>query len=178
MSQLWVLESEDGAVTATAAGSLASLGTGELRWSLSREACGAEQLDTILTVCTVSKHSSSLHIVMSSFRGRSSRATATAPACPCQRGGQQSTVRSKDDIPVCRCDQFPNCADFSDEAACQLVVLPDNYVSDYAPFTVDTDTGRMRRIGVKIKVAVTIMLHFRDNVPCRWISFLSWASTK
>ena len=91
---------------------------------------------------------------------------------------QQSTARSKDDIPVCRCDQFPNCADFSDEAACQLVVLPDNYVSDYAPFTVDTDTGRMRRIGVKIKVAVTIMLHFRDNVPCRWISFLSWASTK
>ena len=59
MSQLWVLESEDGAVTATAAGSLGSLGTGELRWSLSREACGAEQLDTILTVCTVSKHTSS-----------------------------------------------------------------------------------------------------------------------
>ena len=178
MSQLWVLESEDGAVTATAAGSLASLGTGELRWSLSREACGAEQLDTILTVCTVTRHSSSLHIVMSCFRGRSSRATATAPACPCQRGGQLSTVRSKDDIPVCRCDQFPNCADFSDEAACQLVVLPDNYVSDYAPFTVDTDTGRMRRIGVKIKVGVTIMLHFGHNVPCRWISFLSWASTK
>ena len=64
---------------------------------------------------------------------------------------------------MCRCDQFPNCADFSDEAACQLVVLPDNYVSDYAPFTVDTDTGRMRRIGVKIKVAVTIMLHFRTS---------------
>ena len=50
---MWVLESEDGGLTGTAAGSLASLGTGELRWSLSREACGAEQLDTVLTVCTV-----------------------------------------------------------------------------------------------------------------------------
>ena len=48
-----MLESEDGGLTGTAAGSLASLGTGELRWSLSREACGAEQLDTVLTVCTV-----------------------------------------------------------------------------------------------------------------------------
>ena len=48
-----MLESEDGGLTGTAAGSLASLGTGELRWSLSREACGASQLDTVLTVCTV-----------------------------------------------------------------------------------------------------------------------------
>ena len=97
-----------------------------------------------------------------------------------ERWVAETAVRSKDCviIPVCRCDQFPNCADFSDEAACQLVVLPDNYVSDYAPFTVDTDTGRMRRIGVKIKVAATIMLHFRHSLPCRWISFPSWASTK
>ena len=34
-----------------------------------------------------------------------------------------------------RCDQFPNCGDFSDEANCKLVVLPDNYVKDYAPCT-------------------------------------------
>ena len=50
-----------------------------------------------------------------------------------------------------RCDQFPNCEDFSDERNCKLVVLPDNYVIDYAPFTVN-DTGYLVEAPVKIKV--------------------------
>ena len=50
-----------------------------------------------------------------------------------------------------RCDQFPNCGDFSDEENCKLVVVPENYVTDYAPFTVDMD-GNLVKVQVKIKV--------------------------
>ena len=50
-----------------------------------------------------------------------------------------------------RCDQFPNCDDFSDEENCKLVVIPENYVADYAPFTVDSD-GNLVKVQVKIKV--------------------------
>ena len=50
-----------------------------------------------------------------------------------------------------RCDQFPNCEDFSDENDCKLVVLPDNYVIDYAPFTVN-NSGFLIKVPVRIKV--------------------------
>ena len=50
-----------------------------------------------------------------------------------------------------RCDQFPNCDDFSDEENCKLVVIPENYVTDYAPFTVDMN-GNLVKVQVKIKV--------------------------
>ena len=50
-----------------------------------------------------------------------------------------------------RCDQFPNCDDFSDEENCKLVVIPENYVTDYAPFTVDMK-GNLVKVQVKIKV--------------------------
>ena len=50
-----------------------------------------------------------------------------------------------------RCDQFPNCDDFSDEENCKLVVIPENYVTDYAPFTVDVN-GNLVKVQVKIKV--------------------------
>ena len=50
-----------------------------------------------------------------------------------------------------RCDQFPNCDDFSDEANCKLVVLPENYVIDYAPFTVN-HTGAVLKVEVLVKV--------------------------
>ena len=52
-----------------------------------------------------------------------------------------------------RCDQFPNCEDFSDEANCKLVVLPENYVIDYAPFTVN-ESGKLMKVQVQIKVEV------------------------
>ena len=52
---------------------------------------------------------------------------------------------------IFRCDQFPNCEDFSDEANCKLVVLPANYVIDYAPFTVD-ERGELMKVQVQIKV--------------------------
>lgn len=51
-----------------------------------------------------------------------------------------------------RCDQFPHCDDFSDEENCMLVVIPENYVTDYAPFTVDME-GNLVKVQVKIKVS-------------------------
>ena len=55
-----------------------------------------------------------------------------------------------------RCDQFPNCEDFSDESSCQLVVLPKTYVQDYAPFTV-LDSGLLKKVEVFLKVSQVIM---------------------
>ena len=54
-----------------------------------------------------------------------------------------------------RCDQFPN------ESSCQLVVLPQNYVPDYAPFTV-LDNGDLRKVAVSMKVW---RLRLYDTLP-------------
>ena len=59
-----------------------------------------------------------------------------------------------------RCDQFPHCPDFSDENECQLVVLPENYVVDYAPFTVN-DLGLLEKVQVKIKVNIYFETSFK-----------------
>ena len=50
-----------------------------------------------------------------------------------------------------RCDQFQNCEDFSDEDGCKLVSLPENYIIDYVPFTVDK-TGNLVKVPVRVKV--------------------------
>ena len=49
-----------------------------------------------------------------------------------------------------RCDHFPNCDDYSDEADCHLVLTPENYHEDYAPFRF-TD-GKLMKVPVKVKV--------------------------
>ena len=56
-----------------------------------------------------------------------------------------------------RCDQFPNCEDFSDEDGCKLVALPENYVIDYVPFTIDNN-GNLVKVPVKIKVIKRLKL--------------------
>ena len=61
-----------------------------------------------------------------------------------------------------RCDQFPNCEDFSDEADCQLVVLPDNYVIDYAPFRVDHE-DQLVKVPVKIRVNIEFLIFLIIN---------------
>ena len=50
-----------------------------------------------------------------------------------------------------RCDQFPNCVDFSDEANCNLVVKSEGYVKDFTPFTLD-DSEEILKVDVLIKV--------------------------
>ena len=57
-----------------------------------------------------------------------------------------------------RCDQFPNCEDFSDESSCQLVVLPQTYVQDYAPFSV-LESGLLNKVEVFIKVS-KVTIHY------------------
>ena len=50
-----------------------------------------------------------------------------------------------------RCDQLPHCKDLSDEANCQLVILPEGYVLEYPPFSTDEE-------GLPIKVDVMIKM--------------------
>ena len=52
-----------------------------------------------------------------------------------------------------RCDQFPNCEDFSDERGCKLVILPESYVKDFTPFTLD-ELGDIAKVNISIKVRV------------------------
>ena len=92
-----------------------------------------------------------------------------------------------------RCDQFPDCSDFSDEEGCQvvnhlmeqlmssiqtillenckesskLVVLTNNYSPDYAPFTVDKK-GTLEKVPVQIRVGFQIWEFFF------WINFSDW----
>ena len=50
-----------------------------------------------------------------------------------------------------RCDQFPNCPDFSDEDNCNLVVKTDSYVKDFTPFTLD-DEDQISKVPILITV--------------------------
>ena len=52
-----------------------------------------------------------------------------------------------------RCDQYKHCEDFSDEKNCKLVVVPENYFKDYAPFAVDFESGVINKAAVEIKVS-------------------------
>merc|ERR1711990_1315475 len=60
-----------------------------------------------------------------------------------------------------RCDQFPNCADFSDEANCQLVVKGDNYLTDYTPFTND-EQGKLIKTDVQIRIQLIRILNIDE----------------
>ena len=92
-----------------------------------------------------------------------------------------------------RCDQFPDCNDFSDEEGCQvlstlalvkndekgqwhqkvlskLVVLPNNYSPDYAPFTVDKK-GTLEKVPVQIRVSLKTFL----GSPLKYCFRLTWS---
>ena len=51
-----------------------------------------------------------------------------------------------------RCDQFPNCEDFSDETNCKLVIISGSYVKDFCPFTLNEEGGIVK-VNVSIKVS-------------------------
>ena len=103
-----------GAVVARAAASLQALGTGALSWSLDTALCGAEagaSFSTIMTVCTV--------------RGQLSVITSVLLTDALLQRDEFTCHGDGSCVPmVARCDQFPHCADFSDEADCGLVVRP------------------------------------------------------
>ena len=52
-----------------------------------------------------------------------------------------------------RCDQYPDCEDYSDEALCWLVGKPKNYEKDFAPFT-QSANGSLEKVPVEIRVFV------------------------
>merc|ERR1712155_328444 len=68
-----------------------------------------------------------------------------------------------------RCDQLPHCKDLSDEANCQLVILPEGYVLEYPPFSTDEE-------GLPIKVDVMIKMDLLSIYDINLVSqtFRGW----
>ena len=118
----WVLNSEDGLVTGVAVSSMSSMGTGGQTWRFDQDICSTNSLEPMMAVMTV----------------------CNRDQFTCESDGACIAMEE-------RCDQFPNCEDFSDESSCELVVLPQTYVPDYAPFTV-LESGLLRKVEVSIKV--------------------------
>ena len=56
-----------------------------------------------------------------------------------------------------RCDQFPNCEDFSDENNCKLIVASESYVKDFVPFTLD-EKENIAKTNVTIDVELIAIL--------------------
>ena len=50
-----------------------------------------------------------------------------------------------------RCDQFPNCNDFSDENNCNLITLGEGYVKDFTPFTLNAE-GKILKMMLFVSV--------------------------
>ena len=127
--QSWVLTSEDGLVTGHAVSSIISMGTGAMTWQFDQDICNTNSLEPMQAVMTV----------------------CSLDQFTCESDGTCIAMEE-------RCDQFPNCEDFSDESSCQLVVLPQTYVPDYAPFTV-LESGILKKVEVFIKVCrVTVTI--------------------
>ena len=118
----WLLTSLDESVMGTAVSAINSMGTGAQTWQFDRDICNTNSMDPMKAVMTVCRRDQ----------------------FTCESDGACVSMEE-------RCDQFPNCGDFSDEANCHLVVLPQNYVPDYAPFTV-LDSGDLKKVAVLIKV--------------------------
>merc|ERR1711892_1249493 len=108
------------------------MGTGAQTWQFNKDICNQNSLDPFNAVMTVCKRDE----------------------FTCDGDGGCISMEE-------RCDQFPNCEDFSDEANCQLVVLPENYVKDYAPFTVNED-GQLQKVSVLIKVDLISILEIDE----------------
>ena len=61
-----------------------------------------------------------------------------------------------------RCDQYQHCDDFSDETNCKLVVFPNIYVHDYAPFSIN-NKNYLEKVSVKIKVFIVTKEFLTQN---------------
>ena len=74
------------------------------------------------------------------------------------------------------CDQFPHCQDFSDEADCDLVILPENYVLEYPPFKVD-DMGRPVKVNVSVRMellAISDISEVGQTFTAQFNLFITW----
>ena len=131
-SESWLLTTEDNSVNGTCVAPIQPMGTGAMTWQFNKDICSTNTLEPFDAVMTVCKRDE----------------------FTCNSDGACIAMEE-------RCDQFPNCEDFSDEANCKLVVLPDNYVKDYAPFTVD-QMGELKKVTVLIKVRICFshLVHF------------------
>ena len=118
----WLLTTEDNSVNGTSVALIKQMGTGAQIWQFNKDICNTNSIEPFEAVMTIWKRDE----------------------FTCNSDGGCISMEE-------RCDQFPNCEDFSDEADCKLVVLPDNYVLDYAPFTVD-----QRRDLVKVSVLIKV----------------------
>ena len=122
--EAWQLSSVDNSVNGTSVASITNVGTGAQTWQFDKDICLTNSLEPFSALMTV----------------------CSLQEFTCLDDGACITMEK-------RCDQFPNCEDFSDEDGCSLVVQPANYAPDYAPFTV-TEEGLL----VKVKVNITIDL--------------------
>ena len=61
-----------------------------------------------------------------------------------------------------RCDQFPNCDDFSDERNCQLIVASGSYVKDFTPFTLDKN-GDIDKVKLDITIELNSILEINEK---------------
>ena len=118
-------------VTGKAVIALDAMGTGSAEWNFSEDVCGDNNSPRTLKM-TVCKRNE----------------------FTCAKDG---TCISMDQ----RCDQFPNCADFSDEQECNLVVPGAGYVKDFTPFTLDME-GKVVELKLFVRVELIEILEIDE----------------
>ena len=90
-SETWLLTSVDSSVSGSSVSSISSMGTGAQTWQFDRDICATNSLAPVAALMTV----------------------CSLQQFTCLTDGACIPMEE-------RCDQFPNCADFSDEDDCQV----------------------------------------------------------
>lgn len=91
-SETWLLSSLQGSVNGSSVASISSMGTGAQTWQFDRDICGTNSLPPMPALMTV----------------------CSLEQFTCLSDGACISMEK-------RCDQFPNCQDFSDEDNCKVV---------------------------------------------------------
>ena len=75
-----------------------------------------------------------------------------------------------------RCDQTPHCKDKSDEEDCKLIIM-ENYNTNIAPYTVNTENDEVEAVKVNISVKVIEILNINEvqqSFQLKFSLFLTW----